>query len=52
CITDFSAIEFPISDLFDYYYENCQDPYQIGKLESKQYFWLQQFLKNNLDLFI
>ncbi|CAG8589750.1 8247_t:CDS:2, partial [Racocetra fulgida] len=30
-ITSASAIDSPISDLFNYYYEERQDPYQIGK---------------------
>ncbi|CAG8745397.1 6874_t:CDS:2 [Gigaspora margarita] len=34
----------PISDLFDYFYEERQDPYQIGRLEPKQHFRLQQFI--------
>ncbi|CAG8471894.1 11722_t:CDS:2 [Gigaspora rosea] len=33
-----------VSDLFDYFYEERQDPYQLGKLESKQHFRIQQFI--------
>ncbi|CAG8505706.1 10885_t:CDS:2 [Gigaspora rosea] len=42
----------PVNDLFDYFYEERQEPHQIGQLESKQHFCLQQFIGNNLDLFI
>ncbi|CAG8559382.1 16235_t:CDS:2 [Cetraspora pellucida] len=43
---------WPINDIFDYFYEERQPPYQIGQLESKQYSRLQQFLNDNLDLFV
>ncbi|CAG8527046.1 6966_t:CDS:2, partial [Racocetra fulgida] len=49
-ITNASATESSVSDLFYYYYEDSQDLYQIRRLESRQHFWLQQFLDNNLDL--
>ncbi|CAG8531466.1 2610_t:CDS:2, partial [Racocetra fulgida] len=50
CITNALAIESPICDLFNYYYEDRQDPYQIGRLESKQHFQLQQFLRSWTNL--
>ncbi|CAG8644099.1 21640_t:CDS:2 [Gigaspora margarita] len=34
----------PVSDLFDYIYEEQQDPYQLGKLEPEQHFHIQQFI--------
>ncbi|CAG8673234.1 21496_t:CDS:2 [Gigaspora rosea] len=46
------AKSLPVSDLFDYFYKERQEPYQIGQLESKQHVHLQQFIGNNLDLFI
>ncbi|CAG8768393.1 22333_t:CDS:2, partial [Gigaspora rosea] len=42
----------PVSDLFDYFYEERQDPYQLGKLEPQQHLHIQQFIGNNLDIFI
>ncbi|CAG8787638.1 26136_t:CDS:1, partial [Gigaspora margarita] len=41
-----------VSDLFDYFYKERQDPYQLEKLEPKQHFHIQQFISNNLHLFI